>query len=46
MQLSLSENIKIFNNAEFGEMRVTIIDDEPWFAGKDVAISLGYSNAS
>ena len=46
MQLSLSENIKIFNNAEFGEMRVTIIDDEPWFAGKDVAIALGYSNAS
>ncbi len=29
MQLSLSENIKIFNNAEFGEIRVMLIDDDP-----------------
>ena len=44
MQLSLSENIKIFNNAEFGEIRVMLIDDDPWFVGKDVAEVLGYSN--
>lgn len=42
MQLSLSENIKIFNNAEFGEIRVMLIDDDPWFVGKDIAAALGY----
>ena len=44
MQLSLSENIKIFNNAEFGEIRVMLIDDDPWFVGKDIAMALGYNN--
>lgn len=44
MQLSLSENIKIFNNAEFGEIRVMLIDDEPWFVGKDIAVALGYKD--
>ena len=44
MQLSLSENIKIFNNAEFGEIRVMLIDDDPWFVGKDIAAALGYVN--
>ena len=34
--------IQIFNNAEFGEIRTTVIDGEPWFVGRDVAISLGY----
>lgn len=43
MQLSLSENIKIFNNAEFGEIRVMLIDNDPWFVGKDIAVSLGYA---
>lgn len=44
MQLSLSENIKIFNNDEFGEIRVMLIDDDPWFVGKDIAAALGYVN--
>lgn len=44
MQLSLSENIKIFNNAEFGEIRVMLIDDAPWFVGKDIAAALGYKD--
>lgn len=44
MQLSLSENIKIFNNTEFGEIRVMLIDDDPWFVGKDIAVALGYNN--
>ena len=30
----------------FGDLRVTIIDGQPWFVGKDVAEKLGYSNAS
>lgn len=44
MQLSLSENIKIFNNDEFGEIRVMLIDDDPWFVGKDIAAALGYKD--
>lgn len=36
--------LKIFNNPEFGEVRVIEIDGEPWMVGKDVALALGYSN--
>lgn len=36
--------IEIFRNEEFGEIRTVIIDGEPWFVGKDVAVALGYSN--
>lgn len=32
----------IFNNAEFGEIRTVEINNEPWFVGKDVASALGY----
>lgn len=34
--------LQIFRNPEFGQIRSMIIDDEPWFVGKDVAESLGY----
>lgn len=36
--------LQIFNNAEFGSIRTLMINDEPYFVGKDVAESLGYSN--
>lgn len=36
-------NIQIFNNPEFGEIRTVIIDNEPWFVGRDVAVALGYA---
>lgn len=36
--------LKIFQNEEFGEIRTVTIDNEPWFVGKDVAEALGYSN--
>lgn len=36
--------LKIFNNPEFGQLRTIIKDDEIWFVGKDVASLLGYSN--
>ncbi len=35
-----------FSNAEFGELRVLAIDDEPWFVASDVAYALGYRMAS
>lgn len=37
--------LQVFNNAEFGSVRTTVIDGEPFFVGKDVAEILGYSNA-
>lgn len=36
--------IQIFNNEEFGNIRTVNIDGEPWLVGKDVANALGYSN--
>lgn len=38
-------SLRIFQNDIFGEIRTTIINDEPWFVGKDVAQALGYSNS-
>lgn len=37
--------LKIFNNDEFGRIRAVEQNGEPWFVGKDVAEALGYSNA-
>lgn len=42
----MENNLQIFNNAEFGDLRVIVKNDEYWFVGKDVAEMLGYSNAS
>lgn len=39
-----STGLQIFNNDEFGSVRVVMVDDEPWFVGKDVADVLGYNN--
>lgn len=36
--------MQIFNNPEFGEVRTIQIDGDPWFVGKDVAAALGYEN--
>lgn len=36
--------IKIFNNAEFGEVRIFEKNGEPWFVGRDVCNILGYGN--
>lgn len=36
--------ITVFNNENFGEVRTVRIDDEPWFVGRDVAKILGYAN--
>ena len=34
--------IQIFNNPEFGEIRTVVIGEEPWFVGRDVSSILGY----
>lgn len=36
--------LEIFNNPEFGQIRTTEINGDPYFVGKDVAEALGYSN--
>lgn len=36
--------LRVFDNAQFGQVRTINKDGEPWFVGKDVAEALGYSN--
>ena len=38
--------LKIFENPDFGQIRVVNINGEPWLVGKDVAEVLGYTNPS
>lgn len=42
----MSNELKIFKNEEFGEVRSLIINNETYFVGKDIAEILGYSNSS
>ena len=39
----MSNEVKIFENEEFGSVRTMKINGEPWFVGKDVATILGYA---
>ena len=39
----MSNEIKIFENEEFGSVRTMEINGVPYFVGKDVAEILGYS---
>ena len=41
-----NNNIQIFENEEFGKVRVIEIGGAPWFVGKDVTTILGYGNGS
>ena len=38
--------LQVFTSNEFGEVRTVVINDTPWFVGKDVAVVLGYQNSS
>lgn len=40
------DNLTVFNNEEFGNLRTIDIDNEIWFVGKDVAEALGYKDTS
>ena len=37
-------DLQIFNNDEFGEIRTVVIDNEPWFVARDITERLGYQN--
>lgn len=41
---NITNELQIFNSDEFGQVRTIEIDGKPYFVGKDVAESLGYSN--
>ncbi len=36
--------LQVFKNQEFGQVRILTLNDEPWFVGKDVAKALGYAD--
>lgn len=42
---TMNTTIETFNNEDFGPLRSMMINEEPWFVGKDVADILGYSNS-
>lgn len=39
-------DLKIFNNKEFGQIRTVEIDGKPYFVANDIAKALGYTNPS
>lgn len=39
-----NSEVMLFRHEQFGEIRTLNIDGEPWFVGKDIALSLGYTN--
>lgn len=40
----MKNNLKIFSSNEFGELKIIMNDNEPWFIGNEVAELLGYEN--
>lgn len=42
----MQNELMVFQNQEFGEVRSMMIDSDIWFLGKDVASILEYSNTA
>lgn len=42
----MKNELQVFNNPEFGQVRTLVVDNEPYFVGKDVAEILGYKDTS
>ena len=42
----MNNQLQVFENEEFGKVRVLEIDGQPLFVGKDVTDILGYGNGS
>lgn len=40
----MQNELKIFNNEEFGEIRTATVNGKPYLVAKDVAVALGYVN--
>ena len=41
-EIDMENNIQVFSNEEFGQIKTMTIDGDPWFVAKDVAEALGY----
>lgn len=39
-------SLKVFENPEFGKIRIVPINNEPWFIGSEIAKTLSYTNPS
>ncbi len=42
--IDVNQDVQMFSNTEFGDVRVADIDGNPWFAAKDIATALGYKD--
>lgn len=42
----MGNEIRVFDNEQFGKVQTVCIDGEPWFVGKDVAAILGYERTT
>ena len=40
----MNNGLQIFKNEEFGEVRTLIVNNEPWFVGKDICVLFGDKN--
>lgn len=43
---SIAQNLEIFNNPGFGQVRAVELDGKPYFVAKDIAEALGYANSN
>ena len=46
LEVYVMNNLKVFKNQDFGEVRTVTFNDVPYFVGKDVAEILGYERAT
>ena len=42
--MNTKNDVTIFNNEEFGQVRVVMVNNEPYFVAKDIATVLGYKD--
>lgn len=40
----MENQMQVFQNEQFGQLRAVMLDGEPWFVGRDVARALGYDD--
>ena len=46
LMLEIQNGINVFENPIFGQIRMVMVDDEPWFVAKDISDKLGYAQTS
>lgn len=46
LMLKIQNNIEVFENPIFGQIRIVMVDNEPWFVAKDISDKLGYAQTS